>query len=153
MKIMLFVCLLLMGRLSHAQTTEAAEPFRGANTIMVHTPDSMSAALNKLARVLVLQGYTIDKLDLTLGYLVTKGQPVGQITPAIYTYKAVAIPEGQGSALRITGEYSFPAGLRTITESMFWVKGNLPHAKQCFTGAEKAALSYAGGRVGYLLQP
>ena len=152
MKITPLVCLLFVGGVARAQS-EASEPFRGANTIMVHTPDSMNAALNKLARVMVLQGYTIDKLDLPLGYIVTRGKPVGQLTPAVYTYKAVAIQEGKGSALRITGEYTIPVGMRTLTESMYWVKGNLPHAKQCFVGVQKAALSYAGGHIGYLLQP
>jgi len=152
MKLLLLFCLLFVTRLAHAQG-EVGAPFRGANTIIVHTTDSMNVALNKFARVMVLEGYTIDKLDLPLGYLLTKGKPVGQITPAVYTYKAVALQEAGGTALRITGEYTIPVGVRSLTESMFWVKGNLPHAKQCFSGVEKVALSYVGGRVGYLLQP
>ena len=39
-----------------------------------------------------------------------------------------------------------------MTESMFWVKGNLLQAKQCFIGIEPAALAYPQGRIAYVLR-
>jgi hypothetical protein len=149
---------LLLARAAAAQTVpapgaEAAMPFKGANTIVVHTPDSATVALQKLGRLMVVQGYTMDKFDAALGYLATKGKPVGQLTPAVYSYTAVAMKEAGATALYIKGTYAFPVGARTLTESMFWTKGNLPHAKQCFSAVEKVALAYPAARIGYVYQP
>ena len=127
-------------------------PFKGANTIVIHTTDSSKQALEKLGRLLVQQGYTMDKFDLILAYLATKPKSVGQLTPAAYTYTSVAMPEATGTALHIRGEYTVPLGMRTMTESMFWVKGDMLHAKQCFTAVHAVATAY-GGRMGYMLKP
>jgi hypothetical protein len=154
MKYLLCLSLLgsLLGRPALAQT-EAPAPFRGANTIVVYTRDSAAVALQKMARLLVVDGYALGQNDPALGYFTTVGKAVGQVTPATYTYRVVALPGPAGTALRVSGEYTIPVGPRTISESMFWVKGNLLHAKQCFSAVERVALAYPQGRVAYLLRP
>lgn len=106
-----------------------------------------------MAKLLVLADYSLDKNDSELGYLTTAEKPIGQLTPAKYGYRVVAKPEGSGTALTVTGQYSIPVGLRTITESMYWTKGNLPHAKQCFAAIEKVVLQYPDAKFSYSAKP
>lgn len=148
MKQILLLLLVFIGRVSFAQTTASA-PFKGANVILVQTSDSASTALMNAARVFVAQGFVIDKLDKELNYLTTQGKPVGQLSPAVYTYKVVAAPGPSGATLRITGEYTVPVGLRSITSSMHWYKGNMTQDKACFNNADNAAKAYPGGVIRY----
>ena len=134
--------------------TEAAQPFKGANTILIHTTDSVGPALKKFARAMLLNGLEPDRIDAEIGYLNSKPKRVGSISPATFEYKAVATAEPSGTLLTITGIYIVPLSeARNMTESMFWTKGNLLQAKQCFIGVELAALAYPQGRIGYVLRP
>ncbi|TGE05553.1 hypothetical protein [Hymenobacter fodinae] len=130
-------------------TVNSKEPFKGANIIVIQAPDSASVALQKFARVLVEQGFSVDKLDLKIGYLTTAPRPYGQISPAEYTYRAVVSPSTTGSTLAVTGSYTVVVGLRKMSEDMFWAKGNLTQGKQCFTTIEKATKAYPSGSILY----
>lgn len=129
-----------------------AQVFKGANTILVQTSDSANTALTKMARLFVQQGFTIDKLDQSLGYLTTTGKTYGQISPAVFTYKVVAQPSASGTVLVVTGEYIVQAGLRSITSPMHWYKGNLTQDKQCFLHAQEVANAYSGASVSYAIR-
>jgi len=129
-------------------------PFKGANVILIHTPDSTGVALKKLARALIVAGIEPDKIEPEVGYLTTKGKPVGQLSPAVYEYKVISSPEAGGTMLAITGTYTVKMNLvNSMTNPMYWVKGNLLQAKQCFATIEPVALAYPGGRVGYTKKP
>lgn len=159
MKHYLLAGLLLAAVPSLAQTAppagqEAAQPFKGANEILIHTPDSASAALKKMARALIVAGIEPDKVDTEVGYMTTKGKSVGQMTPATFNYRIVATPEPSGTLLSITGDYTVGLNAsRSMTNPMYWVKGNLLQAKQCFITIEPVAQTYPGGRLGYRLKP
>jgi hypothetical protein len=148
MRNLLLACFLSFSVCASAQT--AASPFKGANIILIQTPDSASAALKKMAGAFLLAGFVPDKLDTELGYLTTQPKSFGQMTPAVFTYKVVARANPPGGAiLELSGEYTVPLGLRSLTSSMHWYKGNLTQDKACFNEAEKAAKAYPGGIVQY----
>jgi hypothetical protein len=159
MKHLLFAGLLLASIPALAQAVppagqEAAQPFKGANEILIHTPDSAGVALKKMARTLIVAGIEPDKVDAEIGYITTKGKSVGQMTPATFNYRIVATPEPSGTLLSITGDYTVGLNAaRTMTNPMYWVKGNLLQAKQCFITIEPVAQAYPGGRLGYKLKP
>jgi hypothetical protein len=133
---------------------EVTTPFKGANVILIHTTDSTSAALKKLARALIVAGIEPEKVEPEIGYLSTKAKPVGQLSPATFEYKAVATPEPGGTLLSITGTYTVKMNMvNSMTNSMYWVKGNLLQAKQCFSTIQPIAEAYPGGKVGYLKKP
>jgi hypothetical protein len=159
MKHLLLAVLLLATAPTLAQTTppagqEAIQPFKGANEILIHTPDSTGVALKKMARALIVAGIEPDKVDAEIGYITTKGKSVGQMTTATFNYRIVATPEPSGTLLSITGDYTVGLNaVRAMTNPMYWVKGNLLQVKQCFITIEPVAQSYPGGRVGYKLKP
>lgn len=139
---------------ARASGLEMSKPFKGATTILLHTTDSADVALKKFARVLVTNGYEPDKLDVEIGYLTTKGKHVGDITPAVYEYKAVSSSEPGGSLLTITGSFTAKiSAFNSMTVPMAWAPGNLLHAKHCFVAIEAIASAYAGGRLGYATKP
>jgi hypothetical protein len=99
-------------------------------------------------------GIEPDKVETEIGYLTTKAKPVGQLSPATFEYKAVATPEEGGALLSITGTYTVKMNMvNSMTNSMYWVKGNLLQAKQCFSTIEPVAISYPGGKVAYSKKP
>ena len=139
---------------ARASGLEMSKPFKGATTILLHTTDSADVALKKFARVLVTNGYEPDKLDVEIGYLTTKGKQVGNLTPAVFEYKAVSSSEPGGSLLTITGLFTVKANaFNSITGSMAWAPGNLLQAKHCFVAIEAVALGYINARIGYATKP
>lgn len=155
MKPALLSLLLLASVPALAQTAppvgqESTEPFKGANEILIHTPDSTSVALKKLAREMIVAGIEPDKIEPEIGYLTTKPKAVGQLTPASFSYKVVSSSEPGGTLLRITGDYTVKLNMvSSMTNPMYWVKGNLLQAKQCFVAIQPVALAYPGGKVAY----
>ncbi|GAC1379170.1 MAG: hypothetical protein NVS3B25_31580 [Hymenobacter sp.] len=136
-----------------AAGTESPRPFKDANTILVHAPDSVGVALRKLARSLVMAGIEPDRIDAQVGYLTTKGKAVGALAPAVYQYKVLATPEPGGTMLAITGDYTKRVSLlQSVTVAMFWRSGGLLESKQCFALVEAAAATYPKGRLGYKYQ-
>jgi hypothetical protein len=69
--------------------TEAAEVFKRANIIIIHSTDSAATAYTKLARALLADGYTIEKSDKEIGYINTQ-------------YRVTTIAKALQAALKFT---------------------------------------------------
>lgn len=125
---------------------EATVPFKGANVLLLHTSDSAATALKNLGRLLVKSGYTLDKLDMQLGYLTTIEPSAGSFHTS-YAYKAIAESAKQGVTLIVTGRFIYMTGFATVKNGPVVVgKGN---AGAGFDAIERILLTYPGGRVGY----
>jgi hypothetical protein len=112
----------------------------------LHTPDSAATALKNLGRLLVKNGYTLDKLDVQLGYLTTTEPSAGSFHTS-YAYKAMVESAKQGATLTVTGRFSYMTGFATVKNGPVLVgKGN---AGAGFDAIERVLLAYPGGRVGY----
>ena len=132
-----------------AATAEAPAPFKGANTILLHTPDSTGPALNKMARALIVAGIEPDKIEPQIGYLTARGHSSGSMNPATFDYRIVASPEPGGTLLTISGTCNTRASFtQTIAVPMVW--GASGNAKGCFALIEPIALSYTPAKIGYL---
>jgi hypothetical protein len=128
---------------------ESQTPFKSANTLIIHTSDSSSFALKKLAKALVIAGIEPDKLEPEIGYLTAKGQSSGSMNPAVFNYKIVASSEPGGTTLTISGTCTTRASFtHTIDVPMVW--GATGNSKKCFALIEPVALSYASAKIGYL---
>jgi hypothetical protein len=153
MKKLLSACLILASCPIMAQKVvvgqESQAPFKSANTLVIHTSDSSSVALKKIAKALVTAGIEPDKLEPEIGYLTAKGQSSGSMTPAVFNYKIVASSEPGGTALTISGTCTTRASFtHTIEVPMVW--GASGNAKKCFALIEPVVLSYAPAKIGYL---
>ena len=152
MKRLLFATVLLLpfGVLAQTQNpAESATPFKGANTILIHTADSSGIALRKIAKALLIAGIEPDKIEPEIGYLTAKGKSSGSMSSAIFDYKIVTSPERGGTLLTISGSCTTRASLtHTIVVPMVW--GASGNAKNCFVLIEPVAVSYAPATIGYL---
>jgi len=149
MKTLLLVALLASSICATAQTAPA--PFKGANIILIQTPDSANVALKKMASAFVVSGFMPEKLDTELHSLTTQPKTFGKTTPAVFAYKVMARrTPGGGTTLEITGDCTVQVGLQPVVSSMQWYKGTpTQQNKVCFNEAEKAAKAYLGGVVKY----
>ena len=150
MKSLLLVALLVASVCATAQTTPA--PFKGANIILIQTPDSANVALKKMASAFVVSGFVPEKLDTELRYLTTRPKTFGKTTPAVFAYKVLARrTPGGGTTLEITGDCTVQVDAQPVVTSMQWNKSTTPtqQNKVCFNEAEKAAKAYLGGVVKY----
>jgi hypothetical protein len=57
------------GRAKSVLGQEASAPMRGANIIVIYSPDSIPAVYSKLGKLLLSEGYPIEKSDKELGYI------------------------------------------------------------------------------------
>lgn len=128
--------------------TEVAAPFKGANIILLHVPDSAAIALKNFGRLLVTSGYSVDKLDLQLGYLTTL-EPSAGVGRASYDYRVVAEPEAYGTMLRITGQYSLITGFMSVISGSVLCGPGKGKPETGFASIEKIALAYRSGHLGY----
>jgi len=69
--------------------SEGASLFKRANVLIIHTTDSTSVAYTKIARILLADGYAIEKADKELGYINTQ-------------YRTTAVSRALQAALRFT---------------------------------------------------
>lgn len=162
MKHYLLAGLLLAAVPSIAQTAppdgqEAAQPFKKANTLIIHTSDSVATAYRKLAGVLLNAGYTIDRNDKELGFLNTKARPTAK-KMAMQTLRASVVKTQTGADILLKGSYATP-GLAAMspwlmsgdTETEYrGMKGSL--IMSCWDELEKVAALYPGGRLAYKTQ-
>ncbi|SDY97463.1 hypothetical protein [Hymenobacter psychrophilus] len=151
--ILLFAGLLLAGGAAFGQSAAvlpAEAPFRGANAILVQTPDSAGAALRTLAGLLVQQGYTIKRLDKEYHTLVTDPRPLEFGFHPVLIIKAVAVPGG----LRMTGESEVDlATLGKSTSQAKFIGVEKSVYKGTFRVVEQMARLYPGGTLRYVLLP
>lgn len=137
-----------------ARGLEVPEPFKGANSILVHCPDSAGVALKQFARALIQAGLEPDRIDPEGGYLTTRGKSAAQLPAVVFSYQAIGSREPGGTLLTITGSYTVRMSLaNSVTIPMNWTQGNGNPGKACFALIEPVALAYPRARIGYKLQP
>jgi hypothetical protein len=110
MKRLLLASLLLSSVLVIAQQApgvEAAQPFKGANTILLHTPDSAQVAYSKLAKSLLAAGYGLEKSDKELGFISTTARPAPRYN-MMYACKFFVKPTPSGSDIQASGTFTLP---------------------------------------------
>lgn len=143
-----------------AQTTppagqEAVAPFKGANVILIHTPDSTSATLLKLARVLLSNGYAVASINKELGFIYTEYR-VTQSRGVQVSLRFAVLQDLSGTTIEARGNLKVPGLGATIAA------GEAPIEKRGMNGSaymlaweelNKAALAYPSGKVGYLKKP
>ncbi|MBC8083659.1 MAG: hypothetical protein H7Z21_10645 [Hymenobacter sp.] len=139
--------------------SEARKPFKGANLIIVSTPDSVGLALSKIRGILLAQQYELD--SITPDRITTKGRPFDLPAagtaqqPPVQVFRVRAYPASQGARLVVTGEYSQDVGPKHhFTFPMRWLAPQNPSYNQsCFTYAEKIAKAYPQALISYQQQP
>ena len=136
---------------------EATQAFKKANTLIIHTSDSVTTAYRKLAGVLLNAGYTIDRNDKELGFLNTKARPTPNKT-AMDTLRASVVKTQAGADILLKRSYATP-GLAAIspwlmsgdTETEYrGMRGSI--VMSCWDELEKVAALYPGGRLAYKAQ-
>lgn len=131
---------------------ESAQPFKGANLILVHTPDSTDAALKKIAQSLLSNGYTIASINKELAFIDT-GYRVTQSVGVQVALHFAVLSSSEGATIEARGVLRIPGLNSTI------VAGDSPIEKRGMSGSayalawqelEKAAVAYPSGKIGYL---
>ena len=136
---------------------EMAEPFKGANTILIHTADSAAAAYGSVARALLAANFALGKTDKELGIVSTVPRP-GKTGVAV-TVNAVITAEPGGSLVRLRGTGTWAtaeliirgAGQEISAVSYGGMQGS--PKRESWNLMAQAAAAYKGGRVSYATQP
>ena len=162
MKHYLLAGLILAAAPTLAQTApaagqEAPTPFKKANTVIIHTTDSLGTAYKKLAGVLLNAGYTLDRNDKELGFLNTKARPAANKV-AMHTLRASVVKTPEGTDILLRGSYATP-GLAAVSP---WLMSGDTETEyrgmktsvvmSCWNELEKVAALYPGGRLSYKAQ-
>jgi hypothetical protein len=102
-----------------ASGQEAEQPFKGANTVVVHTSDSAATAFRNAGRALIASGYSPTQKDSELLYLLTGFRPLSQGATLRVSMRISVTSEPSGSAIAFTG---------TVASAMadLWVGGATP---------------------------
>lgn len=135
----------------------AVQPFKGANLILIATPDSAREAVLKLKRILPTQGLQLDSVGTdrftTKGLAVAAASPGA--APTVQVFRVRAAATARGSVLVLSGEYAQDLGPKFhFTFPMRWLAPQNPSDNQaCFLRAEKIARAYPGGVVSYTQRP
>ncbi|WP_303311231.1 hypothetical protein [Hymenobacter sp. BT730] len=125
-----------------------ATPFKGANTVLVQTPDSAATALHKLGQVLAQEGYTVEKLDREVLTLVCSPKTLVSLGHPVLVIKATAVA-GANSQLALTGDYTITAG-KTVFDLHAQYNGTTtPDKKTSFGELDSIANAYPNGQVAY----
>jgi hypothetical protein len=102
---------------------QSAAPAKGATTIIISTSDSMATAYTKLSRLLLADGYSINKADKELAYINTDYKSIQANRGVELALKFVIAPSSNGTVIteRGTGKMpylgEFPASFRGATGS------------------------------------
>lgn len=162
MKHYLLAALLVATTPALAQTvppvgTEAAQPFKKANTVIIHATDSMSVAYTGIAKAILAAGYTIDRSDKELGFVNTKPRPLGRMSVQ-ESLQASLKRSSTGIDIQITGSYSAPAiaAVSPLSAGETRVdyrgmKGSVVMA--CWEELQRVAALYPNAILGYKQQP
>jgi hypothetical protein len=160
MKALVLVVALLVASEVRAQKappagTESATPFKGANTLILHTPDSARVAYNKLAQSLLASGYSLEKTDKELGFIGTTSRPAPRYN-MMYACRFFIKPTASGSDIRATGVFTLPgaAAVSAIMagESPIEYRGGQSSTFMiCWQAMQKAtAAAYPAAAVAYV---
>ena len=112
--------LLFCGGRAWAQKTpavgvESAVPFKGANAIVVHVPDSASVAYAKLTKGLLAAGYGLDKSIPGALYVSTPSKPIKDIFGL--TLEVNAAPAPTGAAVVFRGHFTWASAAAIISHT------------------------------------
>jgi hypothetical protein len=143
MKLFLLGWLAFLPLLSIGQT---AQPFKGANVVVITTTDSAKVALKRLARQLQAQGFVIDRLDYDLASLSTKAKGLRSIGG--YTVAASATYEPGHLVLR--GQWHGQFGHYSTDEPAAYTTAS---SRAALAELQAAAVAYPGGAVSYEKRP
>jgi hypothetical protein len=137
--------------------TEAAQPFKKANTIVIHTTDSTGLAYKKIAQAILEAGYTIDRADKELGFINTKAKTLAK-SGTQNTVQANIKRVGAETLVELRGAFSMPA-----MAAMYAVMaGDTPTQYRGMKGSPimsswdemmRVATLYRGDALGFKQQP
>ena len=143
--------LLFLSTVAHAQTAE--QPVKGADIIMIATPDSSARALVTFARFLQANGIAVDRIDKELLSITTKPT---MLTKAAYaseaTYLVIASP-GANSLLTVTGKASTEVLNRKLNFPASYKGAENGTPLAAFRLMEAAAMAYPNGKITCKKQP
>ena len=136
-----------------AEGKEMREPFKGANTILIHTPDSAGRALVIFARSLQANGVAVERLDKELLSISTKNV---LLTRAAYASEAsylVTASQGPQSVLVIKGQVVGEVLNTKVVFPAAFKGAEVGTPKAAFRLMERAAVAYPLGKVSDAFRP
>lgn len=136
---------------------EAAEPFKGANVILVSTGDSVAVAYKKIGAAILGAGYTIDQADRELGFINTKPHATPSGSP-LHTVRVVITPAQTGAVIELRGALSLARAMVASPmfagESQTAFRGMKGSAFMvCWQELQAMARAYPSGKLSYLKKP
>jgi hypothetical protein len=143
------VLLVFMGTAQVPASVTSAFPMKGANVVLVQTPDSPSVALTKLGQVLVARGYTVQRLDESLHTLRSDPKTI----PKGFRPNLTVIASAKGGVLTLRGQYTIDAGTAGTVSSPAQFSGvNGAANKLTFAELQEIARAYPSGQIRYQKQ-
>jgi hypothetical protein len=154
MKKSLLAAILLLPFGAMAQTPA---PAKGANVIIIVTPDSAKQAYNKLADILLTAGYTVDRADKELLFINTKPRPAPRYNMEHMPRASIsATPSGSNILLRdsftlpgAAAAASFMAGQQEVV----YRGGKGSTFMVCWAELERIASLYPNAKIEYTTKP
>lgn len=160
MKSLLLAVLLACSIPTLAQTVptvgqEAGAPFKGANVVLIHSTDSASVAYDKVGRLLLSEGYALDKTDKGLGFIGTSYREVAKGRAQV-ALRFTVIPAPSGVVIQGRAVMHMPALQHTA------LNGDSPAEYRGMKGSpmlatweelNRVAAAYPGGQLAYKRQP
>ena len=89
------------------------ELFKKANVITLHTADSAGVAYTKLARLLLAEGYVLDKVDRELGFINTGYHHTAKASVEV-ALRFVVVSQPTGALIEVRGVNRMPGMNNTI---------------------------------------
>jgi hypothetical protein len=157
MKHLLLAGLLLASVPVLAQAPAAEAPFKGANTIVVHTADSAATAYKKIAHILLDAGYTLDRADKDLLFLNTKSKSAPRYN-MLHVVRASVKATASGADIQLKDAFTLP-GAAAVSAIMAGESETQYRGAQsstymvCWNELHRLAALYPSGKLGYLQQP
>jgi hypothetical protein len=111
--LMLLATVPALAQTTAAPTSEASTPLKGASVIVLTTTDSAATAYTKVARLLMADGYALDKTDKELGFINT-GYRATINKGVEASLRFVILPQSSGSAIELRGVYRVPGMTNTV---------------------------------------
>ena len=146
---------LLLGATSAAGQTPAEQPapFKGANTILIHTPDSAAAAYKKMAAVLLEAGYSVANATPALLSLNTEPQAAPRYNMLHQLRMAVAAAP-TGSVIHLSDTFTLPgaaavSAIMAGSSSTEYRGGPSSTFMVCWNEFQRVAALYPAGLLTY----
>lgn len=138
-----------------APGVEADKPFKRANLIILHTADPPFEAYIKLGRLLLADGYPIDKSDKEMGYISTGYRAtLNRAVEAALRFAIIAEPNG--SRIEARGVCRMPSMGNTVLrgDSPIDFRGAFGSpAGIAWQEMQRFTATYQASAVGYTLRP